>query len=186
MSLRPTFISAFAACTLLAATASAEDAPSYFENDVLHFEMADGVLVSSTDVNGVEVIMAQGSNALSGAAEGNSFVSISIYRNECTVDECADRVLTALETAFEDTSTRNGNTLTIRYGEVEARGEVDAIDAGDGTVVITYAQFDRNEQSAALAQLLPTLELGPVPSDAPAEDNAAEDEHDEDNHEGGH
>jgi hypothetical protein len=190
VSIRPIFFSAFAACTLLAGAASAEDTPNYFENEVLHFEVEAGVLVTTTTIEGVDVIMAQMSDPLSGAASGHSFVSISIYRDDCTVETCVERVLASLRAAFEGTATQDGNSLTVEREGVQARGEVDVHDAGGGTVVVTYAQFDRSERSPQLAALLPSLALGPVPLDAPDEEPAeaeGEDEHTDDHAtEGGH
>lgn len=188
MSLRPIFFSAFAACTLLAGAAAAEDTPNYFENDVLHFAVSDGVLVSTTTIEGVDVIMAQSSDQRSGAASGNSFVSISIYRDDCTVETCRERVLAGLNAAFEGNSTVDGDLITIEHEGVQARGEIDVLDAGAGTIVVTYAQFDREEHAARLAALLPTLALGPAPSDAPVEEAEAEagEAHDDHGSEGDH
>jgi hypothetical protein len=144
-----------------------------FDNGVVHFEVADTVLVESTTVGTVDVIVARTASARSGAVDSHSFVSVSIFReNACDPEGCRERILDGLQTTLEGAQVRPSElpddpseplTMRIAHSGAVAEGELRAFDAGSGTVVVTYAQFDTSENTPELATLLASIELGPAP-----------------------
>lgn len=167
------FASLICLATLALPTTAQADDETVFDNGVLHFDVADGVLIENTRVGTVDVIIARTSNAFSGTVSSRSFVSITIFRdNECTAETCRARVLARLQSGLAEAQVRPSAlpddpseplSLRIAHDGAVAECELRAHDAGAGTVVVTYAQFDTDETIPQLATLLASIELGPAP-----------------------
>jgi hypothetical protein len=168
-------------CIGVPALVQAEDSAQTFDNGVLHFNVAPGVLIETTRVGTVDVIVARTANARSGAVDSHSFVSLTIFdARECDPEGCRARVLAGLQAVLDDAQVRPSElpddpseplTLRIAHEGAVVEGEIRAFDSGQGSVVVTYAQLDTSESVPELATLLASVALGAAPEPDSAEDH---------------
>lgn len=184
---------AFAAAALASAAAVAGDLPTQtFDNGVLHFESAPGLLITSTDVRApegvVEVIVVQPTDANSGAVSSPSFVSLTVFRAaldggtqpidavlggvraslpgaDLRQTDAAERTLFGERVAPQQlVLSRDGAQATAMAAQVAGEGDL---------VVVVYDQRAAGEGAevgAALDGVVASLAFGPAPEPEPAQE----------------
>ena len=173
----------------LSAVASAGPPPRVFSHDALHFDVPDGVFVTSRVVQApegpVEVITLRAADPRGGQATGTSYVTLTLFsqplsgegqQEALALDAVLGGVVASLSRVVrvQPRAVRvslagesvQGQAFRVAFEDVEIEGTAAALMTPAGVVVLY--QHDTVSESAELERLslaLQSLRLGPAPAE---------------------